>query len=136
MILATYTSDEDDVRTAARAALVQGITEIIDEMENSLVQISNQALEHIHSRFICPTREIILTVGYSTVVSAFLKDAARYRQFQVMVVETAPTFEGQQMAVELAKNGIETNVVSDSAVFAVMSRVNKVILGAHASIFS
>ena len=115
-------------RDAVRGALVQGITELIEEMEISTANIANQALEHIHSR------EIILTIGYSTVVSAFLKEAARFRQFQVMVVETAPSFEGQKMAVELAKNGIETNVVSDCAVFAVMSRVNKVILGAHASI--
>lgn len=36
------------------------------------------------------------------------------------------------MAVELSKAGIETTVIPDSAVFAVMSRVNKVILGTHA----
>lgn len=36
------------------------------------------------------------------------------------------------MAVELASAGIETTLVTDSAVFAIMSRVNKVILGGHA----
>lgn len=36
------------------------------------------------------------------------------------------------MALELSKAGIETTVIPDSAVFAVMSRVNKVILGTHA----
>jgi translation initiation factor eIF-2B subunit beta len=34
--------------------------------------------------------------------------------------------------VDLAKAGIETTVISDSAIYAVMSRVNKVILGTHA----
>ena len=38
------------------------------------------------------------------------------------------------MAAELSKAGIETTVVTDSAIYAVMSRVNKVILGAHAGI--
>lgn len=36
------------------------------------------------------------------------------------------------MALELSKAGIEATVIPDSAVFAVMSRVNKVILGTHA----
>jgi translation initiation factor eIF-2B subunit beta len=36
------------------------------------------------------------------------------------------------MALELSNAGIETTVIPDSAVFAVMSRVNKVILGTHA----
>ena len=39
------------------------------------------------------------------------------------------------MAVELSRAGIETTVITDSAIYAVMSRVNKVILGAHAGTF-
>lgn len=42
------------------------------------------------------------------------------------------SYQGQEMALELSKAGIETTVIPDSAVFAVMSRVNKVILGTHA----
>jgi translation initiation factor eIF-2B subunit beta len=38
------------------------------------------------------------------------------------------------MAVELAESGIETTVITDSAVYAVMSRVNKVLLSGHAGI--
>ena len=33
--------------------------------------------------------------------------------------------------MSLAKSGIETTVINDSAVFAIMSRVNKVIIGTH-----
>lgn len=36
------------------------------------------------------------------------------------------------MAASLASAGIDTTVITDSAIYAVMSRVNKVILGAHA----
>ena len=39
---------------------------------------------------------------------------------------------GQQMAVALSSSGIDTTLVTDSAIFALMSRVNKVILGTHA----
>ncbi|KAM6462157.1 translation initiation factor eIF-2B subunit beta isoform X2 [Python bivittatus] len=37
--------------------------------------------------------------------------------------------EGHEMAVSLSKENIETTVMSDAAIFAVMSRVNKVIIG-------
>lgn len=40
-------------------------------------------------------------------------------------------FQGQELAVSLAKSNIETTVITDSAVFAMMSRVNKVIIGTH-----
>ncbi|CAN0568751.1 unnamed protein product, partial [Ectocarpus sp. 12 AP-2014] len=39
---------------------------------------------------------------------------------------------GQVLAKSLAKHGIDTTVISDSAVFAMMARVNKVILSTHA----
>ena len=39
--------------------------------------------------------------------------------------------QGHEMATSLAKVGIETTVITDSAVFAMMSRVNKVIIGTH-----
>lgn len=39
--------------------------------------------------------------------------------------------QGQELAMSLAKADIETTVINDSAVFAIMSRVNKVIIGTH-----
>lgn len=43
-----------------------------------------QALEHIHSN------EVIMTIGRSRTVEAFLKDAACMRKFHVIVAECAP----------------------------------------------
>ncbi len=40
-------------------------------------------------------------------------------------------FEGHKTAKELADFGIQTNLIQDSAVFAVMSRVDKVMISAH-----
>ncbi|CAB1342553.1 unnamed protein product, partial [Coregonus sp. 'balchen'] len=85
--------------------------------------IAMQALEHIHSN------EVIMTVGRSRTVEAFLKDAARKRKFHVIVAECAPFCQGHEMATNLSKTGIETTVIADAAIFAVMSRVNKVIIG-------
>jgi translation initiation factor eIF-2B subunit beta len=44
----------------------------------------------------------------------------------VIVAECAPSFNGQRLAVSLAEAKIPTTVINDSAVFAMMSRVNKV----------
>ena len=85
------------------------------------------ALEHIHAS------EVILTVGRSRTVEMFLKRAAtKGRKFQVIVAEAAPYYQGQQLAASLAKAHIETTLITDSAIFAMMSRVNKVIVGTHA----
>ena len=42
-------------------------------------------------------------------------------------------FQGQDLAKSLAQHGIETTLITDSAVFAIMSRVNKV--GIPVSVF-
>lgn len=46
-----------------------------------------------------------------------------------MTIEKNP--QGHNLAASLAKSKIETTVITDSAVFAMMSRVNKVIIGTH-----
>ncbi|GJJ71732.1 translation initiation factor eIF-2B subunit beta [Entomortierella parvispora] len=124
----TGSSSDDDVQypSSLRSNIIQEIREVKDELENIYDNIKNQASLHIHSN------EIIMTIGRSKTVEEFLKMAAMKRKFQVLVAESAPSYSGQEMAVELSKAGIETTVIPDSAVFAVMSRVNKVILGTHA----
>lgn len=39
--------------------------------------------------------------------------------------------QGHRLAKRLADESIETSVITDSEVFALMSRVNKVIIGTH-----
>lgn len=87
-----------------------------------------------------------MTVGRSRTVEYFLKKAASARKFQVFVAETAPSYSGREMAKSLStgKDGtephyralssiaVDTTLISDSAIFALMSRVNKVIIGTHA----
>ena len=76
--------------------------------------------------------EIILTLGRSETIEAFLKAAHHTRRFTAIVAETAPSFSGRAQADRLAAAGINAVLVPDSAVFALLSRVNKVILPAHA----
>mmetsp|Transcript_22575 Transcript_22575/g.78990 ORF Transcript_22575/g.78990 Transcript_22575/m.78990 type:complete len:402 (-) Transcript_22575:119-1324(-) len=120
------TTDRDAAFKPIRNIVLEGISEAIDELDNMSVPIAEQALEHIHAN------EVILTFGKSTTVEEFLKAAAKRRKFEVIVVETAPTFVGHDTALVYAKAGIPTTVINDSAVFAIMARVNKVIIGAQA----
>ncbi|KAI8983929.1 hypothetical protein BDF20DRAFT_911115 [Mycotypha africana] len=112
--------------------IIQEITEeIISDLDakdtaNIYKGIADQALDFIHAN------EVIMTIGISRTVQEFLMKAAQKRRFQVLVAETAPTYQGHKMAMQLSKAGIDTTVIADSAIFAAMPRVNKVVLGAHA----
>lgn len=109
-----------------KQSIIQAVNELIDELEAVGSNIASQALDHIHAN------EVILTVGRSRTVEQFLKFAARKRNFQVVVVESAPSCSGHEMASNLTAAGIDTVLVGDAAAFAMMSRVNKVIIGCHA----
>ncbi|KAL9544575.1 hypothetical protein MBANPS3_007555 [Mucor bainieri] len=100
--------------------------EVIADLESVYKGIADQATDFIHAN------EVIMTIGKSRTVEEFLKRAAHKRRFQVIVAETSPTYQGHEMARTLSAAGIDTTVISDSAIFAAMPRVNKVVLGSHA----
>lgn len=104
--------------------------ELMNELELSSKSIAQQATDYVQSD------EIILTLGKSKIIESFLKHAASgcktgRRKFSCVVVELAPFYSGREMAKSLNKSGISTLIIPDSAVFAIMSRVNKVIIGTH-----
>ncbi|KAH8425747.1 translation initiation factor eIF2B subunit beta [Aspergillus melleus] len=127
-----------------RAEVLEGINEIIDELGQVDDQIAAYALDHIHSN------EIILTHTSSTTVQRFLLKAAAKRKFTVIHAESFPNNHEATHATVSGANpnddeilstesfqkplialGITVILIPDSAVFALMSRVNKVILGTH-----
>ncbi|MQL91828.1 hypothetical protein Taro_024447 [Colocasia esculenta] len=107
--------------------VIEAINELISDIDTCHEQISEQAVEHIHHN------EVILTLGRSRTVKEFLYAAKeKNRSFRVFVAEGAPRYQGHVLAKELAAKGLQTTVITDSAVFAMISRVNMVIVGAHA----
>jgi len=119
----TYYSNRPDLKQA----VMEAIQEIMTDLEDMHKNINEQATDQIH------VGEIILTYGRSKTIELFLKaTAAKKRQFQVVVCEGAPHYGGHEMAKSLAEAGIDTIVINDSATFAMMARVNKVLLPAHA----
>lgn len=106
--------------------VIEMLNELIDELDGIEQQIAQQAVEHIHAN------EVILTYGMSDTTLLFLKEASRKREFQVVVAEAAPGYDGHAMASQLSQAKVQTTLIADSAVFAMMARVNKVLVGAHA----
>ncbi|XP_017489732.1 PREDICTED: translation initiation factor eIF-2B subunit beta-like, partial [Rhagoletis zephyria] len=112
----------DDIKESICLA----ISELLSELETSGGNIAAQALEHIYSD------EVIMTIGRSKTVEAFIKYAAKKdRKFQVIIAECAPFYNGHELALSLSKENISTILIPDSAIFSIMSRVNKVIIGTH-----
>lgn len=129
-----------------RQEVIEGIGEIIDELEQSDEQIASYALEHIHAN------ETILTYSSSTTVQRFLLKAALKRKFTVIHAESYPNNDQKVHSLmtgnhnpdnddaiptatfhkTLTASGITVILILDSAIFALMSRVNKVILGTDA----
>jgi len=106
--------------------VLHDIQELKDDLDNIYHDITGRALEHIHSK------EVIMTFGKSNTVVEFLKKAGSKRKFHVIVPESAPLLSGHITALKLAEAGIDTTLIPDSAIFAMMARVNKVIVGTHA----
>ncbi|WWC95717.1 hypothetical protein V866_002583 [Kwoniella sp. B9012] len=108
-----------------KPVLIQAIDEVVGELETTHEDVAKGAREHIHSS------EIILTMGHSKTVEAFLKQGYRDRKFTVVVAESAPSYLGHSLAHSLSSHGIPTILIPDSSIHAILPRVTKVILGAH-----
>jgi len=98
------------------------VNELNDEIDTVYSSTSDQAQDHIHSD------ECVLANGWSYMVEHFLKAAARKRRYHVVICESAPQLDGHKLAAALAHlPNVSVTVIPDSAVYAIMSRVNKVV---------
>jgi translation initiation factor eIF-2B subunit beta len=118
--------DRNSVSWKLKHNVIEGISELLQDIDMCHLQVAEQALEHIHQN------EVILTLGRSRTLHKFLLEAKKKRSFQVVIAEGAPRYQGHVLAKELAEKELQTTVITDSAVFAMISRVNMVIVGAHA----
>ena len=135
-----------------KAEVIEGIKDLLDELEQVDTQIADFALDHIHSN------EIILTHTSSQTVQRFLLTAAKKRKFTVIHAEAYPNDHLATHATivsggrkqqdsddpfadasaddprwkPLTALGIQVILIPDTAAFALMSRVSKVVLAPHA----
>ena len=78
--------------------------------------------------------DVILTFGYSQVISVLLQTAAKEKQrnFYVWVVDASPLWEGKKLMESLKEADIPCGYIQLNALTYVMQQVTKVFLGASA----
>ena len=126
----------------AKEDVLDGIRELLDELDQADKQISEYASEHIFPE------DTILTIGSSRTVQRFLLDAAKRRKFRVIVVEGYPNdwklshdaimsgvvrdseepLTAQNRLKTLTTAGIIVTLISDAQVFAMMPMVKTVVV--------
>lgn len=112
-----------------KSSIMEVIQEIKSDLEDTQKNINDQAVNQIF------TGEVIFTYGRSFTVESFLQAAAtkENRSFHLIICESAPSYGGHVMAQNLSNlPNITITLIHDTAIYAVMSRVNKVLLPAHA----
>lgn len=135
-------SDETE-KLDIKAEVITTIQDLQRELEEVDDEISEFAQDHIHNN------EIILTHTSSQTVQKFLmKAASKKRKFTVFHAEAYPNNhldthdtivngggargeDADERWKPLTSMGITVILIPDSAVFALMSRINKVILAPH-----
>ena len=143
------TADGKVEKLDLKAEVIDGIRELLDELEVVDTQIAESALDHIHNN------ETILTHTSSQTIQKFISAAAhKRRKFTVIHAEAHPNdhesthatilngskkttggddLEAAERWKPLTDTGYVTVIlIPDTAVFALMSRINKVLLAPHA----
>ncbi|CRH02924.1 eukaryotic translation initiation factor 2b, subunit 2, putative [Plasmodium relictum] len=126
------TSNESTYKIPATSTLkhsiIEGVSELIAEID-----ISWEEAEQRTSYDLFMENDVILTLGYSVGVERFLKTINKKKDgISVIVVGGDINRSGFRMAKLLSEDGVDTTYISDSAVFAVIPKVTKVVLGSVA----
>lgn len=111
--------------------VVDGVAELQDEIDALGSSFESQALD------LCCPGDTLLTHGHSRTALGLLAHAAKKAKVGLLVTEGGVSMLGHAAVASLAPSAASTRTVSralipDAAVFAVMPRVTKVILGARA----
>ncbi|XP_005099027.1 translation initiation factor eIF-2B subunit beta [Aplysia californica] len=121
--------DEGDYSTPfpqLKARVIEAVSELKIELEGCVENIAALAPNYVNEN------DVILTIGRSKTVEAFLKSAAhKHIKFRVYVSEGAPFYGGHEMAKNLAQAKINTTLITECQIGTIMPLVNKVIVGTH-----
>ncbi|KAL8846257.1 MAG: hypothetical protein Q9221_008647 [Calogaya cf. arnoldii] len=126
--LTISTIDPDTPEHQAKNKLCSAIDNFIRER----VTVAGQAIASSASSRI-QNGDIIVTFAKSSIVESTLAEAYRQgKNFQVVVVDSEPLFEGRNLAIALADLGLQVQYASIHTLSHVMPDATKVFLGAHA----
>ncbi|ETW29777.1 hypothetical protein PFFCH_02802 [Plasmodium falciparum FCH/4] len=109
-------------------SIIEGIEELIAEIDTSWEEAEQRTSYDLFTE-----NDVILTLGYSAGVEKFLKTINKKKDgISVIVVGGDINRNGFRMSQLLSDDGVDTTYISDAAVFAVIPKVTKVVLGSVA----
>ncbi|BFZ55124.1 GCD complex subunit gcd7 [Savitreella phatthalungensis] len=132
------------IGTDLKPALIAAIQLVIDEVRKGHADVAAHAGEYVHGG------EVVMTHGAHPLAIAFLRHAAEKRQYTCILTESSPAgLSATHAAAEALANvvpphgsgqrtgdtqqkGAQVVIAPDAAVYALMSRCNKVVLAAQA----
>ena len=98
--------------------------DILSFSQEALARIQKEVVELIGDG------QTILTHSYSsTVIGSLLLAHSKGKDFEVMVTESRPLFEGRRTADILSGEGIKTTLIADFASFQILDEVDMIITG-------
>ncbi len=101
------------------------IDELIDD-----ANIKRDKIGELGARLIF-NQNNILTISYSSILKKVLTAAKKInRKFEVYCLESRPNLEGQKFAIELAKSGIQTHIITDAMMGKILPDINMIFSGA------
>jgi len=113
----------------AKDALVQSLDDYIQER----IYLAGEAISKTFAGKKINNGDKIMIYGFSSLIIKVLKDAhADGKQFQVVVVDSRPKFEGRECIRRLSAIGIKCSYILTNAVSYIMKEISTVFLGAHA----
>ncbi|KAL8770517.1 MAG: hypothetical protein Q9209_003773 [Squamulea sp. 1 TL-2023] len=126
--MAISTIDPDTPEDQAKSRLCSAIDTFIRERITVAGQvISSSASSRIQDG------DVILTFAKSSIVERTLAEAYHQgKNFQVVVVDSGPLFEGRNLIIALSNLGLRAEYASIHALTHVIQDATKVFLGAHA----
>lgn len=126
--LTISTIDPDTPEHEAKTKLCSAIDNFIRER----ITVACQAIASSASSRI-QDGDVIVTFAKSSVVERTLAEAYRQgKNFQVIVADSEPLFEGRNLAIALANLGLQVQYASIHTLSHVVQDATKVFLGAHA----
>lgn len=112
--------------------LKEGLSELLDNYKSDQIDKAAQAISYSVQEKIS-NGDVILTFGCSSLINHILEEAHRRNvDFRVILVDSRPFLEGQELLRRLVSKGISCTCVLINAVSFILPEVTKVLLGAHA----
>lgn len=105
------------------------VLSILDNIESELQMSTVSIVEERSGAYISST-DTILVFGRSSVVERILLHAAKTLSFRVIVIDSAPLFEGRELTQRLSAVGISVTYAVLTACCTLLPRATRVFIGA------